>query len=174
MDVDLEVELAADGTGVAGLTDHADPLAGPDVVAAVDERRPQQVRVEVAVLLALTVDFQVVAIEDRVIAGAQNLARGDGDQFGSAGGKDVEAFVDAAAVARGTELADRAAFAVRALNREDVGIEGLGPVGAGDASGGGRRERRQEDESEKGRARQWCSMTRSTMLYSFASSALMK
>ena len=42
-----------------------------------------------------------------------------------------------------------------------------------------RRDRRQDRESEnegreEKRALQWCSMTRSTMLYSFASSALMK
>jgi hypothetical protein len=35
------------------------------------------------------------------------------------------------------------------------------------------REEKQECE-KKGRALQWCSITRSTMLYSFASSALMK
>jgi hypothetical protein len=132
------------------------------------------VGVEVAALLALAVDFQVVAVEDRVVAGAKNLAGGGGDQFGPAGGEDVEAFVDAAAVARSAELADGAAFAVRSLDREDVGVEGLGPVGAGDAGGGRRRQRRQQDEGEKGRALQWCSMTRSTMLYSLASSALMK
>lgn len=174
MDVNLEVELAADGASVAGLADHADPLAGPNAVATVDERRAQHVGVEVAALLALAVDFQIVAVEDRVVAGAKHLAGGGGDQFGPAGGEDIEAFVDAAAVARGGELADRTAFAVRALDREDVGVEGLGPIGAGDTSGGGRRERREQDESEKGRALQWCSMTRSTMLYSFASSALMK
>ena len=32
----------------------------------------------------------------------------------------------------------------------------------------------EQKEGEKGRALQWCSMTRSTRLYSFASSALMK
>jgi hypothetical protein len=36
------------------------------------------------------------------------------------------------------------------------------------------RERRENRKREKEVAPQWCSMTRSTMLYSFASSALMK
>jgi hypothetical protein len=102
------------------------------------------------------------------------VAGGGGDQFGPAGGEDVEAFVDATAVARRAELADRSAFAVRALDREDVRVEGLGPVGTGDARGSGGGKRREEDEDEKGRALQWCSMTRSTMLYSTASWALMK
>jgi hypothetical protein len=46
---------------------------------------------------------------------------------------------------------------------------------APDRSGGngtGRGDRGKENENEE--ALQWCSMTRSTMLYSFASSALMK
>jgi hypothetical protein len=37
--MDLEVEVAADGTGVAGLADGAYSLAGPDSVAVVDGRR---------------------------------------------------------------------------------------------------------------------------------------
>jgi hypothetical protein len=120
------------------------------------------------------VDQQVVAVEDRVVSSPAHPA-GDGrDHFRLAGGEDVEALVDATAAARGAELADRAAFAVRALEREDVRVEGNGAIAAGDLSRGGSGESRQEGESEKGRALQWCSMTRSTMLYSTASSALMK
>lgn len=37
-----------------------------------------------------------------------------------------------------------------------------------------RRESRDGGEEKKSAAPQWCSITRSTMLYSFASSALMK
>jgi hypothetical protein len=37
-----------------------------------------------------------------------------------------------------------------------------------------RNESSEQDEAEEERALQWCSMTRSTMLYSFASSAVMK
>jgi hypothetical protein len=50
--VDLEVQVAADGAGVAGLADRADSLAGPDAVATVDGRRANQVGVEVAAVLA--------------------------------------------------------------------------------------------------------------------------
>ncbi|HEY5054111.1 MAG TPA: hypothetical protein VII45_11955 [Solirubrobacterales bacterium] len=80
-------------------------------------------------------DQQVVAVEDRVIARAQDPAIADGDQFGPAGGDDVEALMGAPTVARRAEFADRATAAVRPLDREDVGVVGGGPVGAGDASG---------------------------------------
>jgi hypothetical protein len=172
--VDLEVEVAADGAGVAGLADRADSLAGPDPIAAVDEGRSDQVGVEVAAVLALAVDQQVVAVEDRVIADPQNAAGRRGDKGRAAGGDDVEAFVGAAAVAGGAELADRAAGPVRAIDREDVVVERSRAV-AGRCCGCSRRDERSEQyQGEKERALQWCSMTRSTMLYSFASSALMK
>ena len=81
----------------------------------------------------------------------------------------------AAAVAGGAEFADGAADAVRALDREDVAVvrdaadaDWRLRAEAGAASG------EEKGEGEKGRALQWCSMTRSTMLYSTASSALMK
>ena len=64
VDVDLEVEVAADRAGIARLTDGADSLAGPDALAAVDERRAGHVGVEVAAVLAFAVDQQVVAVED--------------------------------------------------------------------------------------------------------------
>jgi hypothetical protein len=172
--VDLEVEVAADGAGVAGLADGADPLAGPDAVAAPDCGGANQVGVEVAAVLALAVDQQVVAVEDRVVADAQDPAGRDGDQGRAAGGDDVEAFVAAAAAARRSELADEAAGPVRPLDREDVVIEDRRTVMAGAL---GRRRRgsdSKKNEEKKERALQWCSMTRSTMLYSFASSALMK
>lgn len=174
VDVDLEVELAADAAGVAGLADPTDVLAGPDALAAMDGGGGDHVGVEVAALLALAVDQEVVAVEDRVIARAQHAAgRGGGERRGAAG-DDVEAFVDAgAAFARGAEFADVAARPVRALNREDVGLE-LGRPVAIDLR---RRAGNQDDEqgeAEEEKAPQWCSMTRSTMLYSFASSAVMK
>jgi hypothetical protein len=37
------MEVAADSAGVAGLADGADPLAGPDAVAAIDGGRAGQV-----------------------------------------------------------------------------------------------------------------------------------
>ena len=179
------MQHAADRPRVAGLADHGDPLPRPDPLPLVDERRHLQVREEVAAVLALTVDFQVVAVEDRVVAGPPNLA-GDGrDDLDPAAGEDVEAFVDAAARARRAEFAYRAPFAVRALNREDVGEEGNAAVAAAERvvriGCDGRGVGREEEKGDEGRAlqrralrAQWCSITRSTMWYSFASSALMK
>jgi hypothetical protein len=130
VDVDLEVEMAADAGRVAGLPHRADPLALPDALASMDQSRPPHVSVEVAAVLAFAVDQQVVPVEDRVT--------------------------------------------VRRLDREDVAVVGNAAVAAGDLGRSGRGERRQKQEAEEERALQWCSMTRSTMLYSFASSALMK
>ena len=120
MHVDLEVQMATDRDRVAGLPHRSDALAGVDALAAVDQGRSRHMGVEVGAILAFAVDQQVVAVEDRVIAAAQDLAVADGYQRGAAGGDDVEALVGAPAVAGGAEFADRAAAAVRALNREDV------------------------------------------------------
>jgi hypothetical protein len=132
------------------------------------------VSVEVAATLALTVDQQIVAVEHRVIAGAHHLPRGGDHQGRAAASDDVEAFVRPATIARGAELADRATRPVWALNGKKVVVVGDTAVAAGDPSRRRRNENGKEDEDEKGEALQWCSMTRSTMLYSFASSALMK
>jgi hypothetical protein len=174
VDVDLEVEVAADRDRVAGLANGADPLPLPDPLAPVDQGRPWHVGVEVAALLAFAVDQQVVAVEDRVVAGAQDPAVADGDQRGLAGGDDVEALVGAAAAAGRAELADVAAGPVRAPDREDVAVERDPADRTGDARRGRSGQGEEKGEGEEGRALQWCSMTRSTMLYSTASSALMK
>jgi hypothetical protein len=174
VDVDLEVEVATDADRVAGLPHRADALPLPDPLALVHQRRSRQVGVEVAALLAFAVDQQVVAVEDGVVAGPQDPAIGDRDQLGPAGGDDVEALVDAAAAAGCAEFADGATGSVRALDREDVAVVGDGADRAGDAGRGRGGQGEEDDEGEKGRALQWCSMTRSTMLYSTASSALMK
>jgi hypothetical protein len=55
-----------------------------------------------------------------------------------------------------------------------MAVEGGAAVATGDAGSGGGRQGDQQGEGEKDGALQWCSMTRSTMLYSTASSALMK
>jgi hypothetical protein len=55
-----------------------------------------------------------------------------------------------------------------------VAVIGHAAVRTGDAGRRSGREDGEKGEGEKGRALQWCSMTRSTMLYSTASSALMK
>jgi hypothetical protein len=172
--MDLEVEVAADADRVAGPADLADPLALEDALAPANRGRVGQMGVEVAAALALAVDQQVVAVEDRVVAAPQHAAVADGDQLGAASRDDVEAFVAAAAGARRAELTDVAADTVGALDREDVPVIGGAAAGAGDPCRGRCDENREEKESEKGGALQWCSMTRSTMLYSFASSALMK
>ena len=133
VDVDLEVEVAADRDRVAGLPHGADPLSCPDPLALVDQGRAGHVGVEVAAVLAFAVDQQVVAVEDRVVAAAQDAAVADGHQRRVAGGDDIEALVSAAAAAGGAEFADVAAGAVRALDREDVVVIGDGAVTGRDA-----------------------------------------
>ena len=168
------MEVAADRDRVAALADGADALALPDPVPLLDRGRARQVGVEVAAPLAFAVDQQVVAVENRVVAGTEDPAVADRDQLGLAGGDDVEALVGAAPAAAGAEFADAAADAVRSLDREDVAVVRNAADGAGNAGRGRCGQGKEEGESEKGRALQWCSMTRSTMLYSTASSALMK
>jgi hypothetical protein len=82
--------------------------------------------------------------------------------------------VGAPTAAGRAEFADGAADPVRALDREDVAVVGDAAVAAGDVGRGRSGQGEKEGKGEKGRALQWCSMTRSTMLYSTASSALMK
>jgi hypothetical protein len=144
--VDLEVEVAADRDRVACLPHRADSLAGINALAAVNQGGPGHVGVEVGAVLAFAVDQQVVAVEDRVIAGVQNFAVANGDQWGAAGGDDVKALVGAAAAAGGTEFADRATAAVRALDREDVAVVGSGPVAIEDLRGGASVRKREEEK----------------------------
>jgi hypothetical protein len=82
--------------------------------------------------------------------------------------------VAAAPRTRRAELADVAADPVPTLDREDVPVVGKATVVSGDPGRGRSDEGSKKGEGEKSGALQWCSMTRSTMLYSFASSALMK
>jgi hypothetical protein len=132
------------------------------------------VGIEIAALLALAVDQQIVAVEDRVIAGAQDPTGRDSNQGRPAGGNDVETLVGATTIAGSAEFADRAPRPVWPIDREDVGVERRCAVAVGDSGRRRRDKNSKEDEAEKERTLQWCSMTRSTMLYSFASSALMK
>jgi hypothetical protein len=174
VDVDLEMEVAADRDRVTGLAHRADPLTGEDALTAAHEGPVRHMGVEVAAVLAFAVDQDVVAVENRVIPRAQDPAVANGDQRRPAGGDDVEAFVAAAAAAWRAEFADRAAGPVRALDREDVAVVLDTAIAMGDPGGSGCGKDRKQEEGEEDRALQWCSMTRSTMLYSFASSALMK
>jgi hypothetical protein len=103
------------------------------------------VGVEVAAVLVFAVDQQIVAVEDWVVAGAQDAAAADGYQRRVASGDDVEALVGSAATARGTEFADVAARAVCALDREDVVVVGDGAI-AGDDAGRGRCGEGREEE----------------------------
>jgi hypothetical protein len=118
------MKVAAHVAGVARLPDRPHPLAGPDSLTAMNDRRPNHVGVEVAAVLALAVDQQVVAVEDRVIAPAQDAAGHRRDKRRTAAGDDVEALMGAASAARRSEFADRAARAVRPVDREHVAIEG--------------------------------------------------
>jgi hypothetical protein len=146
VDVDLEMEVAADRDRVAGLPHGAYSLAGVDALAAVDQGRSWHVGVEVGAVLAFAVDQQVVTVEDRVIAAPQHLAGADRDQRRVAGGDDVEALVGAAAAAGGTEFADWATGAVGALDGEDVAVVGGGAVWRCEEVGGGRCGKGREEE----------------------------
>lgn len=129
--MNLEVEVTAGADSVTGFTYRADPLALPDPLSVVEACLVRHVGVEVAAVLAFSVDQHVPAVEDRVEAAAQHVAVADRDQLGTAGGGDVEAFVDATAAARRVELADRPPRAVRSLDREDVAVIGDAAVAAG-------------------------------------------
>jgi hypothetical protein len=85
-------------------------------------------------MLALAVDQQVVAIEDRVESTPQDPPAADRDEPRPAGGDDVEPFMRPPAVAGGAEFADRPPRPVRAEDGEDV-------AAVGDAAGA-RRPRR--------------------------------
>jgi hypothetical protein len=172
--VDLEVEVAADGDRVAGLPHRADALADVDALATVDQSWARHVGVEVGAVLAFAVDQQVVAVEDRVVARLQHLSVSYGYKGRAAGGDDVEALMGAAAAAGRPEFADVATGTVRAVDREDVVVVGEAAVAGDDAGVGRCDEGREKEKSQSERALQWCSITRSTSLYSFASSALMK
>jgi hypothetical protein len=139
------MEVTANRDRVAALADGADPLSLPNPLAPPDQRRPRQMRVEVAAVLAFAVEQQEVAIEDRVVADPQDPTVGDRDQRGAAGGNDVEALVGAAAVAVGTEFADAAPDAVRAPDREDVAVVGNGPDRARDPRRGRRGQSEEKD-----------------------------
>jgi hypothetical protein len=85
--VDLEVEVTADRDRVAGLPHRADALARVDAVSAMNQGWPGHVGVEVGAVLAFTVNQQVVAVEDRVVAGAQHLAAPHGHERRAARGR---------------------------------------------------------------------------------------
>ena len=142
------MEMAADRAGVASVPNRPHPLAGPDPVVGPHRRRPLQVGVEVAAVLALAVDQEVIAVEDRVEPPSQDPAAADRHQPGPTSGDDVEPFVGPPAAARSAELADRAPRPVRPENGEDMAA-----VGDPTAPRPSRFCRRCEGEQEKGRDR---------------------
>jgi hypothetical protein len=80
------------------------------------------------------VDRQVVAVEHRVVAGAQDAAASHRNERRAADGDDVEALVDPSAAAWSSEFADSATDAVRTLDREDVVVVEQATVIASGAS----------------------------------------
>jgi hypothetical protein len=134
--MDLEVEVAANRDGVTGLAHGADSLARVDTIPGLDQGRPGHMGVEVAALLPFAVDQQVVAVEERVIAGAPHSAAAYRYKRCAARGDDVEALVCATAAAGSTELADVTAGAVRTVDRKDVVVISEATVGGGDVGGG--------------------------------------
>lgn len=72
--MDLEVEVAASPGRVAGFANRADPLPLSNPLPPTHPRRPREMGIEVAALLPFAVDQQVVAVENRVEASAQDLA----------------------------------------------------------------------------------------------------
>jgi hypothetical protein len=127
VNVDLEVEMAANRAGVAGLANRADALIGPDPLATANEGRAWHVGIEVAAVLAFAVDQQVVAVEDGVIAATQDRAATDGDERRATGSRDVEPFVPPAAVPRRPEFPNRPPRPMRPLDWKDVRVV-LGPA----------------------------------------------
>jgi hypothetical protein len=71
---DLEVQMAADGAGVAGPADRPEPLAGPDAVAAVDAGWSDQVGVEVAAVL--TALAALAGVGDAATGGGAGTIKG--------------------------------------------------------------------------------------------------
>lgn len=168
---DLEVQVAAYGAGVAGLADSPDALACPNRLPSSHQGRPAQVRVEVGAALPPASDQHEVAVEDRVVTAPRHHPVRRRHERRPAAGNYVEPLVRASAAARSPELADRPTLPVRRVDRECMRPE-LRPTAARLRRGGKQKEGNREEEG--GAGAQWCSMTRSTRLYSFASSALMK
>lgn len=124
VNVDLEVEVAANRDRVAGLPHRAHQLTGVDAVrrcergpdAACEHRNRSGPR--------LRHESASNCRRGPVVTSPQNLAIAHRHQGSAASGDDVEALVGATAVSRGAEFADRAAGAVRALDGEDVAVVG--------------------------------------------------
>jgi hypothetical protein len=62
INVDLEMKVATNRTGVAGVADGTDSLPGPNAMASVEWRRAWQVGIEVAPPLTFAMEKQKVAV----------------------------------------------------------------------------------------------------------------
>ena len=122
--MDLEVEVAAGAGGIAGFADDPNRLALPEPLAAADRGRAGEVGVEIAAALAFAVDQDVVAVEDRVVAGLPDAPIADGYQPGAAASGDVKPFMDPPPIARRMKFPDRPSKPMSPLNRKDVPVIG--------------------------------------------------
>lgn len=125
------MQVTADADRVPGLPHRTDPLTGVDAFAAMNQRQSRHVSVEVSAVLTFTVNQQVVAVENRVVSGAEHPAVANRNQRRAAGGDDVEPFMPATTTARRTELTDVAARAVRTINGKDMVTVGKAAVVGG-------------------------------------------
>src|SRR3954447_7036909 len=114
--------MAADGSSVARLADEAHGLTDVDQIPLLERGRVDHVCVPVLPPLPEAAEHDEVAVEARVVRALDDRP-GDGRRQGcAAAGGDVEALVDAAAIARRAELADRAACPVGPANRVEVAV----------------------------------------------------
>src|SRR5262249_27352710 len=122
-----------------------------DTFAAPHPGRSPHVGVEIAAILALAVDQEVVAVEDGIEAATKNDAGSNRHQPRSARGDDVKPFVRPAAIPRSPEFTDRAAGPVRAQDREDVAAV-LETARSGSSGGGGNQQRQRRNRDGGGGA----------------------
>jgi hypothetical protein len=130
--VDLKVEVTADRDRVAGLPHRADALPGPNPVALADQGRAGHVCVEITAILAFAVEQQVVAVENRVVAGSEDAAAADRHKRCVAGGDDVEALMSTSATAGCSKLTYRTTSSMRTLDRKDVAVIGEAAAAGGE------------------------------------------
>ncbi len=83
----------------------------------------EHVRVPVLAPLPQAPDDDVVPVEAGVVCALDDRPGDGGRQWRAAAGSDVEALVDASAVPRSSELADRPARPVWSTDREEVAVE---------------------------------------------------
>src|SRR6266545_2053201 len=122
-EVDLEVEVAGRARGVAGAADMTDDVAWVDLVSLLERRWPDHVCVEILAALAEPADDDEIPVEAGIEGALDHRSRADRRLWRPAAGGEVEALVDAPAVASGAEPTDRAAGAVRPPDGEEVAEE---------------------------------------------------